>query len=146
MAAMDALMHQGYGISLVIGPGSTSAHAITAWGFDYTVVSGKTNYTGVYITDSDDGVTALKRMGLAYSASNGWYLTSGYPNWKINGIYGFERKQSTVKVTSTVNSFVAGFPGAAVTPILPTWLLVGPSVLLLCLLRLRNSNAAIPAK
>ncbi len=55
------LMHKGYGISLVIGTASGASHAITAWGFDYTLVGGKSNYTAVYITDSDDRVTALKK-------------------------------------------------------------------------------------
>jgi hypothetical protein len=144
MATMDALMNKGYGISLVIGPNHTNQHAITCWGYDYTLTGTTKNYTALYITDSDDGVTALKKMGLAYSAANGWYFTDGYTNWDINGIYAFERKGGTVTLAS--GSSTGAAPGAAVTPILPTWLLVGPSALLLCLLRLRKSYAAIPAE
>jgi hypothetical protein len=111
IAYMDKLMHQGYGISLVIGTASGASHAITAWGFDYNLLSGKTNYTSLYITDSDDKATALKKMGIAYSAAQGWYFTSGYTNWKINGVYGFERNS----LSASANS--------AAAPIVPTcWL------------------------
>ena len=113
IASMDQLMHNGYGISLVIGTSSAS-HAVTAWGFDlYPVSNGKTNYTALYITDSDDRVTALKRMGLAYNTTNGWYFTSGYTNWKINGVYAFDSQN----------------PAAA--PIVPAWWMFASGLLLL---------------
>jgi len=139
LSRMASLMNSGYGISLVVGPNHTNQHAITCWGYDY-VMSGTTKqYTALYITDSDDGVTALKKMGLAYSAANGWYFTSGYTNWDIMGIYAFKRKPGTVTASAAFSAGGAGFaPGVAVIPILPTWLLVGPSILLLCLLKRRS--------
>ena len=134
IASMDQWMHIGYGISLVIGNASGASHAITAWGFDSALVNGKTNYTALYVTDSDDSVTALKKMNLAYNTTNGWYFTSGYTNWKINGVYAFARNNG---ITSSDVSSLEISPAAA-APIMPTWSFVVTGLLLLFILQRRR--------
>jgi hypothetical protein len=135
ISAMDQLMHNGYGISLVIGTTSGASHAVTAWGFDYDLVNGKTTYTAIYVTDSDDKVTALKKMGLAYNTNNGWYLTSGYTNWKINGVYGFEMNTGLISVGSNYS-----LPYSAAAPISPTWWLFAGGILLMAGVGLRKKQ------
>lgn len=91
IGTMAGLMSKGYGISLVIFSSTGSTHAITAWGYDYDLIDNTESYTALYITDSDDKVSALRRMGIAYNTTKGWYFTSGYTNWKINGVYALGR-------------------------------------------------------
>ena len=122
MASMDHLMHEGYGISLAIYKG-TASHAITCWGFDYTITNGVSNYTSVYVTDSDDGVTALKKMGLTYN--NGWRFTSGYTGWLISGVYGLELNKTPLG-------------NVCPTPIATSWILLGSGLALLAGVGLRN--------
>jgi hypothetical protein len=76
---------------LVIGSSTGGTHAITAWGYDYDLIDNTDSYTALYITDSDDKVSALRRMGIAYNAAKGWYFTTGYTNWKINSVYALGR-------------------------------------------------------
>jgi hypothetical protein len=137
MATMDALMNKGYGISLVIGPNHTNQHAITCWGYDYVMNGTTKQYTALYITDSDDGVVALKKMNLAYSAAHGWYFTDGYTNWDITGVYAFERKAGTAKEPySTLGS--GGLPAGVTAPVAPTWMLFSTGLGVLGFLRLRR--------
>lgn len=58
------LFREGCGVTLDLSPGGIfpQGHAITLWGIDY---EGK-RIKAVYITDSDDRVTALKRYEVAY--------------------------------------------------------------------------------
>jgi hypothetical protein len=145
LAAMDQLMHQGCGISLVITKG-TASHAITCWGFDYTVTNGQTDYTAVHYTDSDDGVTALKTMTLAYN--NGWYFTSGYTGWLLSGIYGLEmyggQTIGSMETGSNPRKKKKGNPhlAAGVAPIAPTWRLLGTGLILLAIIWNRRRNGA----
>ena len=58
------LFREGRGVTLDLSPGGAfpQGHTITLWGIDY---EGK-RIKAIYITDSDDGVTALKRYDVAY--------------------------------------------------------------------------------
>jgi hypothetical protein len=69
-----------------------------------------------------DKVTAVKRMGLAYDLTNGWYFTSGYTNWKVNGVYALGRN--------------------TVAPIAPTWCFFISGVTLLGVAGLRRNRSA----
>jgi hypothetical protein len=131
MATMDALMNKGYGISLVIGPNHTNQHAITCWGYDYVMNGTTKQYTALYITDSDDGVTALKKMNLTYSAANGWYFTDGYTNWNITGVYAFKKRAGVAPGDEDSTSDVTA-------PIAPTWMLFSTGLGALGFLRLRQ--------
>jgi hypothetical protein len=146
LAAMDQLMHKGCGISLVITKGSNASHTITCWGFDYTTTNGNTDYTAIYYTDSDDGVTALKTMTLAYN--NGWYFTSGYTSWLLSGVYGLEMYGGqTLSTGGTTGSKKRGNPHLSgdVAPLSPTWLVVGTGLILLGITRTRRRNTASPS-
>lgn len=66
MTNLDAALRAGDGVSLLVyRHGYAGGHAITLWGFDYDINQlGGVDYTGVYVTDSDDGVTALQHYGI----------------------------------------------------------------------------------
>ena len=76
LSTLDTWMHDGYGITISISGGM--AHQITAWGYEYDAVSG--DYTGIYVTDSDDSVDKLQLYGLSYTDPAGvlplaWYMS-----------------------------------------------------------------------
>lgn len=130
MAAVDTFMHNGYGIALTIKNG-TAAHSVTAWGFDYLTTSGGTVYQSIYLTDSDDGVTALKKYGLLYKDSI-WYLDGSYTGWRLTGVYGLSKKQ----LLGTGFQSGGGEPllataAVAPVPLTPTWLLLATGLLVL---------------
>lgn len=80
LSTIDAWMHDGYATTISIAGGM--AHAITAWGFEYDAGG---NYTGIYVTDSDDDKNnsaggypdSLRYYDLVFSGS-AWYLSGGY--------------------------------------------------------------------
>ena len=69
----------GVGID-IYGPG---AHAITVWGYSYG--SSDTDYRGLWITDSDDGISGIQYYAVSLS-NNYWYLQNfcGVSSWFIN--------------------------------------------------------------
>lgn len=87
LTAVDSFFDSGYGVTLAIykpkGGGEYYGHALTCWGYDYTDQNG---YTGIYFTDSDDGVTALMHYSVSYS--DGDYYLTGYSggSWFIGGV------------------------------------------------------------
>jgi hypothetical protein len=83
MHTVDTLLHQGKGVTLIINKGSGS-HAVTAWGYAYNAPG---SYTSIYVTDSDDGVLALRNYSLIWQ-DNAWYLGGGYSGWKVTYVQG----------------------------------------------------------
>ena len=81
MSTADTLLHKGDGVTMTIRNGSL-AHAVTLWGFSYSAPGA---YTGIYITDSDDGVVALENYSVKWQ-SNAWYLSGRYSGWKISDV------------------------------------------------------------
>lgn len=123
LAALNTLMHQGYGATLTIKKG-TLAHAVTAWGYEYTYDRGTVTYNSLFITDSDDGKLALVNYPLVWS--DGWYMGGGYSGWKITGLY-------TLKYNPLV-------PGGRVlpTPLSPSAVLLATGLALLGVLGRRR--------
>jgi hypothetical protein len=83
-------LQAGDGIAMIIGRnGAIVSHTVTVWGYDYEIGAAQDiSYTGVYITDSDDGVTGLRHYNLdlvnnryyldgLYGTSDYWYLSNG---------------------------------------------------------------------
>jgi len=112
MSAVDALMHQGYGVEITISNGGAYSHAITAWGFDYIYLNGIQQYTTIYVTDSDDGVLGLRRYPLIWQDDK-WYLGGTYSGWRIANYQALEY----------LNIYGSGM--ATATPLPGSWLLVG---------------------
>jgi hypothetical protein len=113
MSTIDTMMHNGDGITMTIRKGA-AAHAVTVWGYS-TNSSGA--YESIYITDSDDGMLALKNYSLTYQDST-WYLGGGYGGWRISDVQALGFYASP------------GIPGGEPTgdnpvPIAPSWVLFG---------------------
>lgn len=113
LATVDAWMHQGYGVGLIIRNGA-AAHAVTAWGFSYDASTATPQYKGIFLTDSDDGKNALMYYSLTWQ-SNYWYLSGSYAGWRIYSLEAL--KYQTVPTTAT--------------PIIPSCLLFGTGLLAL---------------
>ena len=135
MGVMDEWMHQGYGVGLTIGKG-TGMHAITAWGFGYTLVNGGKKYTSIYVTDSDDGVTGLRNYPLTWNGEY-WYLGGGYSGWSLASLSGFKFRLSPALAGATLGGEELPAGEIIPTPLAPSWLLLGAGLLLLLLLNRR---------
>lgn len=84
MTSLERYLREGYGITLGIYSKSGWGHALTVWGYEYDPVG---NYTGLWVTDSDDYLTQLKLLPIRYdSLDNLWYLDSGYRNALIGEV------------------------------------------------------------
>jgi hypothetical protein len=86
MSSVNSFLHSGYGVTLAIYPITGSGgHALTCWGYDYS--SGAYGYSGVWVTDSDDGVTQLQYYGVSWNAAKQeWDLQGGFLGWYIGGV------------------------------------------------------------
>ena len=114
MATADSLLHKDYGVTLGIRTGSYG-HAITLWGFSQNALG---NYTGIYVTDSDDGTFGLMYDTIAWDGAN-WNLTGGLEaGWYI----------------SDLEALAAG---ASAVPMAPSWVLFGTGVFALYVMRRR---------
>ena len=90
MSAIDEYLNNDYGVTLAVYTDSGSGHALTAWGYEYDEFS---DYTGVYVTDSDDYQTALKLLPVTLDAEQGlWHLGADYNGWFIGGVEGLAMK------------------------------------------------------
>lgn len=93
--SLSYLLRHGYGVSLSLG--GTGAHSMTAWGFEYDA-SDSGSYEGIYVTDSDDYLNALRYYEVAYNTSqDAWYLQNYYGNngWYITEVMGLDRRPVT---------------------------------------------------
>jgi len=111
LAAVDSLFDSGYGVTLAIYSPKTGGgyygHALTIWGYDYS----NGQYTGVYVTDSDDNVTALQHYTVSWNSSAGWYYLTDYYSgqWFIGGVEGLA--QNPVPLPPTLLLFGSGLLG-----------------------------------
>ena len=72
LSLIEQYMKDGYGVSIGIYNALYGGHSVTAWGFSY---DDQGNYTGIYLTDSDDGVLDLEYYALSYNIEDSfWYL------------------------------------------------------------------------
>ncbi len=90
MSTIDSYLHSGYGTSIAAYSGD-NGHALSVWGYEYDDAG---NYTGIYVTDSDDYATDLKLLsvdlidGLWHLDSNNDY---GYQDWFIGGVQALDQ-------------------------------------------------------
>lgn len=91
MATVDDYLHSGYGTTLAVYNGDSSGHALSVWGYEY---DDNGNYTGVYVTDSDDYQSDLKLLSVSL-VDDLWYLDVnndyGYQDWFIGGVQALDR-------------------------------------------------------
>ena len=90
MARMADYLERGYGVSLGIGfyqggvPNErVSGHALTVWGYTYDTSfapSDPNYYTGLILTDSDDGYTGTRTCSLFWSPEYNLYRLLDYGN------------------------------------------------------------------
>jgi hypothetical protein len=86
LPAIDQYLHSGYGTTLAVYS-SNNGHAVTCWGFQYDT-SNPYYYTGIYVSDSDDGADTLRYYGLK-NVGEIWYLQNFYGTnnkWYIGGV------------------------------------------------------------
>ena len=93
MASIEDYLYRGYGTSLAIYNGS-SGHALSVWGYDYDEYG---EYTGLWVTDSDDALSGLKLLSVNYNIDDGlWYLDGenayNYNGWFIGGVQAIDRR------------------------------------------------------
>jgi hypothetical protein len=121
LSIADTLMHKGDGVALTIRNSSGGAHAVTLWGYS-TNSSGV--YSSIYITDSDDGVTALQNYTVTW-LNNAWYLNGRYNGWKISDVeaLGFYASPGSLPMNGQPAA------GESPVPIAPSWLLFGTGLL-----------------
>lgn len=83
MASIDEYLNYDYGVTLAVYSAS-GGHALSAWGYEYDEWG---NYTGLYVTDSDDYLTELQYLPVMLDAEQGlWYLGGEYEGWFIGGV------------------------------------------------------------
>lgn len=88
MTALSGYLHDGLGTALAVYT-SGGGHALTAWGYEY---NSSGDFQGVYVTDSDDGVTDIKYYDVSWDATNNWWnLGGGYRGWHIGGVQALNR-------------------------------------------------------
>lgn len=130
MSRIDALLHQGLGVGLVISKTGASPHAVTVWGFSYREPG---VYQSLFITDSDDGYLGLKEYPLIFSGT-AWYLGGGYQGWKLGLVQALEHSPDFLASPG----LTAAAPATSPVPLSPTWLLFGTGLGSLFLLRRRR--------
>ncbi len=87
METIDQYIQQGFGTFLAVYNGM-SGHALSVWGYEYDEYG---DYTGIWVSDSDDYSTDLKLVSVMLDpASNLWFLDSGnlygYGGWFLGGV------------------------------------------------------------
>lgn len=85
MSAIDEYLHKGYGPTIAVYA-KGGGHALTVWGYDYS----GSDYTGIYVTDSDDDVNELAYYSVSWNHGRKWWdLGEDYSGWHIGGVEAF---------------------------------------------------------
>lgn len=114
LAAVDSYFDSGYGVTLAIYKpkigGGYYGHALTIWGYDYSIGARGIQYNGVWVTDSDDGYLGLKYYAVSWDRGTGeWDLQGGYDGWFIGGVEALG--QNHVPLPPTLLLFGSGLLG-----------------------------------
>jgi hypothetical protein len=93
MTAIDAYLHNDFGVTLA-AYSDGGGHALSVWGYEYDEYG---NYTGIWVTDSDDELTGLKLLSVTFDFDEElWYLDVenlyGYSDWIIGGVQALDAK------------------------------------------------------
>ena len=90
MPAIDAYLQNDFGVTLA-AYSESGGHALSVWGYEYDEYG---NYTGIYVTDSDDYMTDLKLLTVDL-VDGLWYLDSenlyNYSDWFIGGVQALDQ-------------------------------------------------------
>ena len=79
----------GYGVTGgIINSSTLKQHAITIWGYEYDATNA---YTGMYLTDADDGITGLRYVPLI-KIGDYWTLSGDYAGWQLREIQAFGQR------------------------------------------------------
>ncbi len=93
MSVVDDYLHSGYGTTMAVYS-QDGGHALSVWGYEYDEYG---QYTGVWVTDSDDYLTDLKLLSVVLdTTTNLWYLDEqnqyNYKGWFIGGVQALEQR------------------------------------------------------
>ncbi|MBN2355300.1 IdeS/Mac family cysteine endopeptidase [candidate division KSB1 bacterium] len=93
--SIGSYLQDGYSASLAVYS-NYSGHALSVWGYEYDAWG---NYTGLWVTDSDDYMTDLKLLSIELFEGL-WYLDAGnlygYRDWFIGGLQAIEARPDVV--------------------------------------------------
>jgi hypothetical protein len=114
MDNINSYLRAGYAVELGITTGAVMGHAITCWGYDYAP-GNNSSYTGVWVTDSDDGVDGLKNYQVRQSNGR-WYL-SNYDDgsYFISRVVGLARKPGNLAAGAVSGTSRSGSKEAGLT-------------------------------
>ncbi len=88
MESIDDYLHSGYGTTLAVYS-DTGGHALTGWGYEYDEFG---DYTGIWVTDSDDYTDQLTLLSLQQDQNGLWQLGDEYEGWFIGGVQALDRR------------------------------------------------------
>lgn len=96
MRKLDQDLAAGYASILYVrGINHGGKHVITGWGYDYHYEGSTKKYDGVWVTDSDDGVDALRYYPISYNDKKStWEMGGSYAGWYIAGVDGLKANPS----------------------------------------------------
>ena len=89
LSSLQSYLRSGYGVTLGVYTNG-GGHALTAWGYDY---DSSGNYTGIWVSDSDDNSSIIKRLSVSYSNEQ-WNLGDSYTGWYIGNVQALGRNPS----------------------------------------------------